>query len=352
MRKLISLAALGVAAAFSISPLAAQTLRGAVRGAGAPIANSTVTLWAASANAPAKLGQATADAGGKFEIRYKAPAAGAVLYAVATGGKPTVEKAVKEHPGVALLAVLGAKPPERVVINEFSTIASVWTGAQFLDGTQMRGNAVGLRIAAGNVPNFVNLATGEFGGAILDALNSAQSPTMANFGTLANLLAGCIARRTAGACDMLFQAATPPGGAAPTNTLAAAEAIARHSWNNTQQLFALLDQFYPKEPGQFMRPTPSLPTSLRTEQLGAAVAFHRRRRECRGQDDGGQQGECLGRRQLPSRLPEHGRRVERQSHGVRAQRPPAQPGSVGIHRRRDSAASASASLSMRTTTPG
>ena len=58
-----------------------------------------------------------------------------------------------------------------------TTIASVWTHAQFLDGTAIKGPALGLRIAAGNVHNFVDLATGG-GAAISDALNGAQTPTM------------------------------------------------------------------------------------------------------------------------------------------------------------------------------
>jgi hypothetical protein len=42
--------------------------------------------------------------------------------------------------------------------------------------------------AAGNVPNFVDLATGGWGEAIQGPLNSGQTPTMANFATLADLL--------------------------------------------------------------------------------------------------------------------------------------------------------------------
>jgi hypothetical protein len=58
------------------------------------------------------------------------------------------------------LTVLGNKPPAKVTINEFTTIASVWTHNQFIDGTAIRGHALSLKIAAGNVPNFVDLATG------------------------------------------------------------------------------------------------------------------------------------------------------------------------------------------------
>ena len=77
-----------------------------------------------------------------------------------------------------------------------TTVASVWTNAQFLDGTALKGNALGLQIAAGNVPNFVDLETGGWGSAIQDPLNGPQTPTMANFATLADVLAGCVTRVT------------------------------------------------------------------------------------------------------------------------------------------------------------
>ena len=78
-----------------------------------------------------------------------------------------------------------------MTINEFTTIASVWTHNQFIDGAN-QGHALGLRIAAGNVPNFVDLETGGYGVMIQDGLNSTQTPTMANFATLSNVMAGCM----------------------------------------------------------------------------------------------------------------------------------------------------------------
>jgi hypothetical protein len=146
-----------------------------------------------------------------------------------------------------------------VTVNEFSTVASVWTAAQFLKGDQLSGSKLGLQIASGNVPNFVNLETGGYGDTIQDALNSAQTPTMANFATLANLLAGCITQVTPDACSHFFAAATPPEGGVPTDTLTAAVSIARHPWNQPDKIFALLNEFYPVPQGKNLRPTPFMP---------------------------------------------------------------------------------------------
>jgi hypothetical protein len=146
------------------------------------------------------------------------------------------------------MTVLGGAAPANVVINEMTTVASVRTHAQYLNDDVLKGNALGLRIAAGNVPNFVDLQTGGWGGTILDPLNSSQTPTMANFATLADVLSGCVTRATPDACSKLFAAATPPQSAAPTDTLAAAQAIARYPWYQPERLFALLDEFYPVPP--------------------------------------------------------------------------------------------------------
>jgi hypothetical protein len=76
------------------------------------------------------------------------------------------------------MAVRGTSLPSKVTINEFTTIGSVWTSAQFLKGDVLSDPKLGLHIAAGNVANFVNLETGGYGDTIQDALNSSQTPTM------------------------------------------------------------------------------------------------------------------------------------------------------------------------------
>ena len=183
----------------------------------------------------------------------------ASLYLVAKGGKAAADKSGGENPAIALLTVVGSKAPAQVTINEFTTIASVWTHNQFIDGTSIKGHALGLRIAAGNVPNFVDLATGGYGDMIQDGLNSTQTPTMANFATLANVMAGCTTRVKVDACNTYFAAATGRDGKAPTDTLTAAISIAHNMAYQPERIYALLDAFYPVPQGKHMRATPFLP---------------------------------------------------------------------------------------------
>ncbi len=257
-QNLISAALVG-ALVFTTALAHAAGLSGSVQGAGSPIAGATVTVYAAGTGAPTQLAQGRTDDNGTFNLDVSQPSAENVVYIVAKGGTPKAVPDKGANDAIALLAVLGTTPPTNVVVNEFSTVASAVTCAQFLQGESLGGKNPGLRIAAGNVPNFVDLATGGYGATIQDALNSAQTPTMANFATLANLLAGCVTRVTPDACSNFFAAATSPTGVVPTDTLTAIETILRNPWHQPEQVFALLDKFYPVPKGRNLRPTPFMP---------------------------------------------------------------------------------------------
>ncbi len=238
----------------------AAPINGQVLGGGTPISGSTVTLWAASAGVPKSLARATTGADGSFALLAPdASDAGASLYMTANGGRSAADKGTGPNDAIALMTVLGGRAPAKVTINELTTIASVWTHNQFIDGTAIKGLPLQLKITAGNVPSFVDLATGGWGTTIQDPLNSGQTPTMANFATLADALAGCVARVVPDACAKLYAAAKGPAGTMPADTLAAAQAIARYPWYQPQRTFALLDAFYPVPQGKNLRPAPYAP---------------------------------------------------------------------------------------------
>jgi len=234
-------------------------MEGQVLGGGAPIAKSTVTLWSASADAPKQLGQTQTDDAGRFTLNAQGSPDSIILYLVAKGGEPAAHKASGDNPSIALISVIGSQPLANVTINEMTTIASVFTHNQFIDGTAIKGSPLALRITAGNVPNFVDLGTGGYGATILDALNSAQTPTMANLATLSSILAGCLTRVRPDACSKFFAAASPPNGEPPADTLLALESIARYPGHQPKKVFALLNEFYPPPKGKNMRPTPFVP---------------------------------------------------------------------------------------------
>ncbi len=243
----------------AVSASATDRIEGRVEGNGGPIAKADVTLWVTTSIAPRKLAETqTADDGG-FELTTAGEKDNSgVFYLISEGGVAKVGAGTKPNPAITLMATLGTEPPERVTINELTTVASAWTGAQFLNGSALSGNALGLRIAAGNVPNLVDLETGGLGPVIVDPLNAPQTTTLAKLNTLGLLLSACVTA-IPDACDKLFAAATPPGGEAPTDTLSAAQNIARHPWHNADELFGLLDEFYPVPKGKRYRDVALIP---------------------------------------------------------------------------------------------
>jgi hypothetical protein len=223
-------------------PAAGLTLSGEVQGSRQAIVDSRVQLFAGAPGKAALLAETQTDSAGRFSFDVQ-PAPGAIFYLLASGGRPRAG-AGAANSAIGLFAVLGAAPPSHVVVNELTTVASAWSAVRLYD-SGLTGNAAGLRIAAGNVRNLVDLTTGGFGGPVQDPMNGAQSTTLARFATLGDLLAGCIDQVVEGACADLFSAARLSPESTPSNTFGAALAIARHPWHNTQVLFNLLAKLYP-----------------------------------------------------------------------------------------------------------
>lgn len=254
---------------------AAGKLKGLVLCGGTPIASTTVTLWAASADEPKQLAQAKTGADGRFALSAaKAPGKDAVLYLVAKGGQPAANKASGDNPAIALLTVLGNKPPESIVINELTTVASAFTAARFINGEAISGNPLGLRIAAGNVPNLVDPATGKWGKVLLDPLNSSMTTTMANLNTLGSLITATFTVANDDWRARFFKASTPIGGTPPKNTLEAMAGIAHAPWAAAKELYALFDEAYPLPAPDGRRKAPFVPYLVYApEDFALSLAF-------------------------------------------------------------------------------
>jgi hypothetical protein len=253
-------ASTAMAATAAAQPAAAAThVEGHVQGGGGPIANSTVTLWEASAGAPKQLAQTKTDGDGRFEVRSAGAGNDTILYLIAAGGEAKVKPGSGNNPGIVLLSVLGNDPPKKIVVNELTTVASAYTAARFIDGTSVTGNLLGLRIAAGNVPNLVYPVTGSWGKVVVDPLNSYMTATLATLDALGSLLTASFTVADDNWRAGFYKAATPTGGAIPTNTLEAVAGIAREPWAAPKELYALFDQAYPQPRDGSRRAAPFAP---------------------------------------------------------------------------------------------
>ena len=230
----------------------AKGIEGTVMLGHQPMAGVTVTLWrTAGEESPESLREATTDSNGRFAFHVvMARADGNVFYLTSKGGAGDA---------LALMSVLGSELPENVVVNELTTVASVFTNARFIDGTAIRGNPLGLRIAAGNTPNLVDPATGKWGKVVLDPLNSTQNTTLVRLNTLGSMITAFATEADDAWRADFLKTATPTGGATPKNTLEAMAGIARAPWANPAKLYALFDSAYPQPKDGARRSVPFIP---------------------------------------------------------------------------------------------
>jgi hypothetical protein len=178
LRQLSICASLTALIIVATSTGSARELTGCVLIAGQPVAGATVTLYAAGPAEPARLAESKTDDHGGFEPNTGQPTGETQLYVVAKGGTPKAAASKSTNDAIALLALLGSTSPRCINVNEFTTVASAFTAARFINGESISGNPLGLRIAAGNVPNLVDPATGEWGKVLLDPINSTQTATL------------------------------------------------------------------------------------------------------------------------------------------------------------------------------
>ena len=171
--------------------------------------------------------QAITDANGAFELSAPQYFANGIYYVVA-----------KVSEEVVLMAVVGASLlVDDIIVNELTTVAAVYSLAQFFNAEQViEGPTFGLRIAALMHMNIVLVHGGVSSPVLTSAPNGNQTNAWRLTLSLANLLVTCV-RDPQTACAALFNATTPPGGTRPANTIAAMLNIVRYPTNQVQTIY-------------------------------------------------------------------------------------------------------------------
>lgn len=229
------------------------TFTGRAMGGQQPIAGALVYMVAAAdygtygaPSNPIIFGAETTDSSGNFSFT-SGPGCTAdfPVYLLALGG----DAGAGTNDNIAEMAAVGfcdnLTSNTHIEINELTTVASVYSLAQFFNGSpylsSTQNNYSGLLQAFADVNQLTDTTVGTVPGPTLPA--GSIFPT-AKMNTLANIIAACINTTggTAGdntICGNLFAAATPTGGAAPMDTVTALANIAQNPTLNVPALFSL-----------------------------------------------------------------------------------------------------------------
>ncbi len=184
------------------------------------------------------------DANGYFTITgdYSCPTANTQVYIVATGGNPGLASGTN-NPALVLMTALGScynlqNNTPFVTLNEVTTAAAAWALAPFMTSYTNVGasstNSAGIINAFLDAQLIANAGTGT---AATLASNLTTEPN--KLYALADALAGCVNSDGTG-CSLLFNAAKPAGGTAPSNTLNAALNIVKNPGQNVAAVFAAI----------------------------------------------------------------------------------------------------------------
>ena len=112
----------------AVSIFAADRIEGRVEGGGQSIARANVSLWLTGSDAPQKLAETKTNNDGRFDLTIGSENdPGGVLYLIARGGEAKAGTGKGSNSAITLMATLGTTPPQRVTINELTTVASAWT---------------------------------------------------------------------------------------------------------------------------------------------------------------------------------------------------------------------------------
>ena len=225
---------------------------GSVSLMGEPVSGASVTLWEARGGQDPKILKTLSSSNnGNFQVSIKKKK-GVVHYLVAKGG--TIDGFSAEQ--LTMLTVLGKRERNNVVINELTTVGSVWPNAQLLEGTVLEGNQSALAIGSSQVENLVDQSTGRFGATLLKSTNLLNSETAARMNVLSDLIALCGQPQQSQACDQLLALTNSE------NTLSAMTSIARQPWKNAGALYQLFQSAYPINKASQLRTTATAPYLL------------------------------------------------------------------------------------------
>jgi len=196
----IALLLLTVAGLPNAAGASGTTLRGTVESGGTGLAGYQVSLYARFVDPHGNasvVGRATTGPSGEFKIDYHLPRGHS------SASEPLLFVRARSGPAMLASAIGQAPVTGPVVVNERTTVATGFAFAQFVDGSAIDGNAVGMVNAVHMTRNIVRARTGTLAAVLRRSPNGSETSALPTFNSLANIVAPA-SRRTpdAGNCSM------------------------------------------------------------------------------------------------------------------------------------------------------
>ncbi|WP_017221811.1 hypothetical protein [Moritella dasanensis] len=215
------------------------------------VTESNVSLWVAQAGqSPVIIAQGKSGTTGDIKFTDIEKQAGGVYYLTAKGGKVD-GKTVNNY---SSLSILNHEQQGDVVVNEITTVGSIWPNAQLLSAEGgLSGSKNGLLIGSEQVQNLTNVQTGSFGDTALNGDNLTNSETIGRMNTLAALTTLCGAEQSRDKCDDFLEVTSSD------NTIEALVKIAKTPYMHNAELFDLFKTAYTYPKGEQRRDTDYLP---------------------------------------------------------------------------------------------
>ena len=268
--------------------------QGKVKGGQQPVAGASLQLYAVGTNGDGSVAtplispMAVTDGNGDFDISgtYTCPAGNPLVYLVATGGNP----GAGTNPNLALMAGLGPcgslSASTNISVNELTTVASIAPLVGYMTGYanvgSLSGDLPGLQAGFAEIAEYTDTSTGAVPGPALPAGYTASSGQIQALG---DVLASCV-NSTGGSagdgtnCGKLFSLATPPGGTAPRDTVAAVLNLLQYPTQNVTGLYNLITPTAPFQPTLTVAPAswslailPTPPPLTFNATLNSSTAF-------------------------------------------------------------------------------
>ncbi|MES2393902.1 MAG: putative Ig domain-containing protein, partial [Acidobacteriota bacterium] len=233
---------------------ASHVVGGHVHGGQQPVKGAVMQLWAVgttgygSPATPLISVHVATDATGAFDITGDYSCTGnPLVYLTATGGNTGGSGS---NDNLLLVAPLGycntLSASTQIQIDEVTTVAAAYALGQFTNtatgsiGSWSYSNT-GLVNAFTTVNNLADISKGT---ALASTPSGVGNVPQSEINTLGNIMAACVNSVSSNAslstnCAAYFAAATPPGGAAPTDTFDAMVNIAHNPGQNVSTLFNL-----------------------------------------------------------------------------------------------------------------